>query len=67
NNNICSFSSQNLYNVIGGISIDNYYTPVNLYNSTYTYTTTTTQTISFNVQKQNETVLKFYYHYRAMG
>ncbi|MCC5447269.1 hypothetical protein, partial [Candidatus Nanobsidianus stetteri] len=57
NNNICSFNSQNLYNVIGGISIDNYSTPVILYNSTYTYTTTTTQTISFNVQNQNETVL----------
>ncbi|PVU70806.1 hypothetical protein DDW05_02245, partial [Candidatus Nanobsidianus stetteri] len=57
NNNICSFNSQNLYNVIGGISINNYSTPVILYNSTYTYTTTTTQTISFNVQNQNETVL----------
>jgi len=57
NNNICSFNSQNLYNVIGGISIDNYSIPVILYNSTNTYTTTTTQTISFNVQNQNETVL----------
>lgn len=57
NNNICSFNSQNLYNVIGGISIDNYSIPVILYNSTNTYTTTTTQTISFNVQNQNETAL----------
>jgi len=57
NNNVCSFNSQNLYNVIGGISIDNYSTPVILYNSTNTYTTTTTQTISFNVNNQNETVL----------
>ncbi len=57
NNNVCSFNSTNLYNVIGGISINNYSIPIVLYNSTNTYTTTTTQTISFNVQNQNETVL----------